>query len=369
MTRLLALWRKEWIQIRRNPLFLVIFLMTVTVQMILFGHASSSRPRNLPLLYCDQDRTEASRRLLLSLRSGNYFDIVGRVSTEEEVVRALTKGRGIVGVVIPENFSEKLLSEKRGSLTVYLDGTHTAAAILAKGYLFRSVLHFFKERTVKEEDLPRVEPRYLIPHNPALKDSLWALPGLVAAAIGLILTVQAASAFAREKESGTLAGIRMSPVRPVEFLLGKGAVLFCVAAVHTVLGYLTAALWFQVPFLGRWDLFAAASVFFIVSSIAVGFLAASVSNSQYQAIVSSLMVAAPLLFLSGAMSPVHYWPPFFKVLAWANPLYHYVAISRGTLVMGYGWREGWPWFSALFLMTAVLLSLSLRQAKRFFAGS
>ena len=116
------------------------------------------------------------------------------------------------------------------------------------------------------------------------------------------------------------------------------------------------------------SLLAAASASFILYNIAVGFLAARFSRSQYQAIVTSLLMLGPTLFLSGIINPVKGFPPFFRLLSRLNPLAHYVTISRGTLIGELGWPEGWPWFWPLLLITAVLILASLKEARAFFHG-
>jgi ABC-2 type transport system permease protein len=369
MLRILALWRKEWTQLLRNRLLLIVFFSAVTFQLVLFGYAVNSRIRQVPLVYTDQDRTETSRRFLLFLRSGGYFRVQEEADGERGLKEALNRGEALVGLKIPSGFSERLLLREPPPLKIYLDGTETNVAFLAKGYLFRSLLQFIKETALKEVKTPRIETRYFLLRNPELKDSFYTVPGVIGAIVSLILIPWAAASFVREKEAGTLASLQVSPITPIEFLVGKAVPLFLLTAGHLVVAFLVGSLWFKIPFLGSFTLLAAASASFILYNIAVGFLAARFSRSQYQAIVTSLFLLGPTLFLSGIINPVESFPPFFRLLSRLNPLYHYVTLSRETLIGGAGWSEGWPWFAALTTASALLAALSLRQARKFFAGS
>jgi len=158
----------------------------------------------------------------------------------------------------------------------------------------------------------------------------------------------------------------MSPVKPLEFLLGKGGALFLVSLIASLVGFASGVAWFQLPLNGSLTLLALATHVFILFSIFLGFLSARVSRSQFQAMLTCVMGVFPELFLSGVMVPTEHWPWLLRTLNWLNPLYYFVRLSRGSLVLGQGWRQNGFLFGLLSIFTFALFLVSVAQARNFF---
>ncbi len=368
--RVWILFKKELTQLSRDPLVLLVFLSAVTVQLVLFGYSADSKVAHIPLVYVDQDRTSASRRLLQALSPGGFFSLKYPLENTAALKAALSQGRAEVGLVIPKNFFKDVQDGKSVGLEIYLDGTRSTTAILSKGYLQRFIQNYFAQNAGGQAGrfrAPEIRVDTALLHNPELKGSWFMIPGVIGAILALILTPMAAASFARERESGTLASLLMSPVRPLEFLLAKGLALFLIGLCNAVLAIMVGSWWFEIPLTGSLSLLLASTVCFILFCIGFGFLAARYSHSQFQAMATCLIGVFPMVFLSWGMTSLENSPRFLQALAWFNPLFYYVKLSRACFVLAQGWSQNAGYFLLLAAAAALISLLALRQAGNFFA--
>jgi len=372
--RLGALCKKEALQWLRSPLLLIIFLSAVTLQLVLFGHSVRSRVTHIPLAVVDEDRSFLSRRLISILMEGGDFELDPSPLAKADLPSGFQKGSFQAALVIPSDFSLKLQKNEKPRLSASLDGSEASTALLAKSRLLEGIAHFYESlrdsASAANSRRFEITAHYEILHNPRLSDAFFMVPGIIGAVLFLLVTAIAAASFAREKETGTLSSVQMSPVHPVEIFLGKTIPLFLISLFFSVLGFLVGHLWFQIPLSGSLSLLAMSTVCFILFCVGLGFVTSSYSRTQFQAVFTSLFITIPGIFLSGAMGQTDvWWPAFLRVLSAFNPLFYYVKLSRGTLIAQTGWKTGWPWFLPLLLAAAVFFALSLLVARRFFLES
>jgi len=377
--RLKALWKKEMVQWIREPLLLLIFFLAVTVQLILFGYSANSQTSGFRLALLDQDQSSWSRGLAQSLESGGTFRVTP-VGREAEIAMALRKGDVQLALVIPESLFQRLGQKESPPLKIYLDGSQASIVAAAKGQIFNRLNHYIQSleesRPSGKRDLdlktnvPQIQARYEIQYNSELKDSFFMVPGMIGAILMLLITGISAASFTREKETGTLASVQMSPIHPLEFVLGKSVPLFFLSLLFTILGFAVGGLWFKIPITGNILLLLIGSFSFIIFCIGLGFFTACFSKTQLQAILTTLFFTVPGIFLSGAMGQTDvWWPNILKTFSWFNPLFYYVKLSRGVLLGHMGWQAGWLWVLPLLVAMCGMTFASIALAARFFSNS
>lgn len=363
--RFLSLLRKELIQFFRDRimLFLVVFLFTGEVLMCVY--ALSLDVRDLPTAVADFDRSPASRELVERLRSSGYFRIDHVVTRESELAALLDRGDALAAVVIPPGFSARLAAGKQTAVQVLLDGTNSNTASVAQAYSQRIVQSYALERVrsvAPEFSLP-VEYRPRIWYNSELEYSYFMMLSMIALAGMMVGVTTAAAGIVREKETGTIEQMMVTPVTPSELILAKMTPPFVVGMASLVPALLIA--WaIGVPMRGSLSLFFLLSAMFLASSMAIGIMIATLTETLQQALLVSFFALFPILFLSGTLVPVETMPALLRYLAQASPLTHYMDALLGVFLKGVGLEVLWRDVLALVAIGAALLSASVLRLHR-----
>jgi ABC-2 type transport system permease protein len=353
IARVGELLRKELRQIFRDPQLYRILFVAPLVQLLIFGYAVSTDVRHTATFVVDHDRTAASRRVVDSLVASGYFDVVGHGSRDAEVVAALDAGRAVVGVVVPAGFGTALAA---GEATVQLlvDGTNSNVATVALGQA-EGILARLGAAAAPSPAPPAVELRDRAWYNPDLDSRDYNVPAVVGVLLFLVCLLLTALTVVREREIGTLEQLMVTPLLPLELIVGKALPFVLIGFVDLVMVTALARLWFDVPLAGSPLLLGVATLLFLLPSLGLGLLVSTVSQTQQEAFMASYLILVPAILLSGFMFPVRSMPPFFQVVSLANPLRHYLEIVRGIFLKGTGLAELWQQHLALLALGVVLL--------------
>ncbi|AKJ29735.1 mannose-1-phosphate guanyltransferase [Caldimonas brevitalea] len=365
---MLAVLRKEFVQLRRDRLTFAMMIGVPILQLVLFGYAINADPRHLPTVVVSSDRGPLVRSLVRSVETTGYFRVLGAVS-DGEAERLLRAGQVQFVLVVPSDFSTRLLRGERPAVAVYADATDPAAAGPALSALQAL------PRVALAHDLhgplatlrPGPEPFELRVHrryNPEGLTAYNVVPGLVGVILTMTLVMMTAMAMTRERDRGTLENLLATPVRPVEMMLGKILPYVLIGYLQVLIVFSAARLLFDVPMLGSFALLSAMVLLFIVATLAVGFAFSTVARSQMQSMQLTLFYFLPNILLSGFMFPFRGMPGWAQALGELLPLTHFVRIVRAVMLKGAGWADvaaDAGAIAAFLLVVAVVAMARYRQ--------
>jgi ABC-2 type transport system permease protein len=357
LQRLLSVARKELIHILRDPQTLLMTLFFPIVELVMLGYAIDTNVRNIRTVVLDQARTQESRALLQKLENSDDFLIVGQPRDEKELTDWLVRGRARVGIKVPENYSRRLQAGQTAQVQVLVDGSVSSVAGEALGTTNTIALRESLERASGDKPL-LVETRPRVLFNPDMRSASFFVPGLMVVLCQLMAVTLSANAIVREKEKGTLEQLFMTPVRPVELLLGK-LLPYLVLTFAEFCGIaVLAQVVFKVPVNGSFLTLLALTLPFVLSMLGWGLWVSTRVETRDAAMQMAMASVMPCIFLSGYIYPLDSMPLGFWCVAQIIPTTWLVDAARGVLLRGAGWRELWPNAAVLWAMALAILVYS-----------
>jgi ABC-2 type transport system permease protein len=372
MTRLLALVRKEFIQIIRDPRSLMIIFFMPLVQLFLMGFAATSDVRNVPLAVLDRDRSPASRDLLAAYRAADYFHVDYDVTSETELRGLIDSGRAGVGMIIPPGYGDKLAAGQTAEVAFVVDGSDpsiagtalSAAQLIAQNKATALVA----ERAAKLGQtavarLP-IEVRTQVWYNPDLISAYNMVPAM----IGLILTFLTmqltAAAIVREREAGTLEQLVVTPLRSTELMIGKLTPFVLIALIDAVEIIVVGVLVFGVPINGSLGLLFLLSTLFLATSLGIGLFISTIAKTQREAQMTSMLFSLPAMFLSGFFFPIAAMPKLLQYASYAVPLRYYLIVTRSIVLKGVGMEALTSEVRALAVFAVAITTLAVVRFRK-----
>jgi ABC-2 type transport system permease protein len=339
-SRLIALIRKEFIQILRDPRTLALILVIPIMQLFLLGYAATNDVRNVPMAVFDQDRGSAARALLDAYRAADYFRIAYDVGSETEMRALIDGGKARVGMIIPPDYSNRVQASGSAQVVFILDGSDpTVAQTALSSALLIGQAHATQinverlERQGRSASLkPPVEVLTQVWYNPDLVSAYYMIPGVIGMILFALTSILTATAVVRERERGTIEQLIVTPIRPWELVIGKITPYVILAFLNMIEVLVIGHFWFDVPVRGSLLLILVLSGLFLLTSLGIGLLASTIANTQQEAMLVVWMTLLPTLFLSGFFFPLDAMP---KVLQWVSafmPLRYYLVIIRSLML-------------------------------------
>ncbi len=361
-SRFWALATKEINQILRNKQLLFLLIFPPTVQILLYGSALNPELTALKLGVVDYADVTASRELVSVITNNRVFVLAQQLVSEQALATQVEQGNLTAGLVIPPDFPRLLANQETTPVQILVDGVDANKAGIATGYLNR-MINDYNRRLQAVPELP-VTPQVRFLYNPGLVSSWFFAPG----AMGLVLTLTgslvSAVAVVREKSTGTLEQLLMTPAEAWEILMAKIAPLFLLLMADVMLALTVNLVLFQVPFRGNFLLFLVLSGLYMFVGIGFGLMLATISKSPLQTVLTSFFINFPLIQLSGALSPIESMPVWVQYISWLDPLRHYVTIIRGILLKGNGLDVLLPNVLTLAAFVATLMTISTRLFRK-----
>jgi ABC-2 type transport system permease protein len=370
--RVRALVQKEFRQIRRDRRLAISLILPPTLQLLLFGFALSATVSDIRLGVVDDSRTPESRELVATLTESKSFRSAGYYASVDRMGEALSQGNLDAGVVIPYDYARDIERGRPTTVQFLLNAMNANTAAISQGYAEGVIQTYNRGLTgqgvhanfqqvagavVTHRGAVLLHPAYLF--NPGLVASWFIVTGVFGLLLILNGSIVASAAMVKERERGTIEQLLMSPAGTYEIIIAKIAPLFILLSLMVLFAVAVMQVVFHVPIHGSLPLVLAGSALCILCGISIGTVIATFSKSAEQAQLTSFFVNPPLSTLSGAFYPIEGMPHALQRLTIFNPIYHYVLISRASLLKGSGFGALWPHFLALAIFTVVLVSLSV----------
>ena len=365
--RLRAIFWKEFIQMRRDRATLRMMLGVPVMQLILFGYAITTDVRNLPTVVFDQNRTQESRDLVQRFVATGNFRLHRDVLSYADALEEVNRGRARAAVVIPADYAQSVKRGRPVAVQVLVDATDPTSSQAAIGAAQlvgqRQSLQILEQREGVRavNEVPPIDVRIRPLYNPALKNALFMVPGIIGALLSNMLIITTAMAVVRERETGTLEQLIVTPLTRSQIMLGKIAPYLLVGYVQMTTVLIAGSLLFHVPIRGSLFLIYAVSLLFITASLGLGLYFSTVARTQAQAMQASMFILLPNIMLSGFMFPREAMPAFARWLGWFLPLTYYLQTLRGIILKGVGLEAIWPQTLALAGFAALLFTMSVQR--------
>ena len=362
-SRFWTLVQKEINQILRNRQLIILLIFPPTIQLLVYGFALNPDVHFIKLGVVDYARSYESRELVSAFTENRIFTLAQTLTSEKELGQQVEQGKLTAGVVIPPEFNRDLANDRPTTIQILIDGVDANTAGIASGYASQ-IVRQYSFRSKGQTGSPPVDTHVTFLYNPGLTSSWFFVPGVIGLVLTLIGSIVSSVTVIREKDTGTLEQLLMTPAEPWEILVAKIVPLFVLLMGDVFLAMSLGRFVFKVPFQGSLLLFIILSGLYIFVGIGVGIMLATLCQSQQQVVLTTFFINLPMVQLSGAIAPIETMPDFFRYLSWLNPLRHYVAIMRGILLKGVGLESLWLHAISLAVFAFVLLAISTRQFRR-----
>jgi len=370
--RFIAIARKEFIHVLRDPRALGVSIALPLVLLLIFGYALTLDVDRVPLVVWDQSATTQSRDLEARFQHSRYFSLVRQASSYRQVEEALDRRDAMLALVIPMDFGRRVGADRTTQLQVLADGSDANSATLAMGYAEGIIRTYSQEILVARAQritghAPRaaLELRPRAWFNTEMESKRYIVPGLIAVIMMLISALLTSLTVAREWESGTMEQLISTPVRGPELILGKMVPYFVVGMVDMTLAVLAGRFLFDVPLVGSLSLLFGVSAIYLVGALAMGVLISSLAKSQ---LVASQMAFTttflPAFLLSGFMFEISNMPKVLQLVTYLVPARYFVAFLRALYLKGAGLSHLWPECLFLLLFGAGMLLLAVVTFKK-----
>jgi len=359
-SRFIALGIKEITQLLRNKQLLFLLVFPPTIQLCLYGLILSPDVKYVKLGVVDQANIQESRELIAALTENNVFIVKYHVSSQKKLGELVQKGKVNAGLVIPSEFRRDLHRDRPANVQVLIDGVDAYTSGIASSYIGQILFEFNRQLLPVNKPDP-ITPQIIFLYNPGLISSWFFVLGIMGVVLTFTSSLASSVESIREKDSGTLEQLLMTPASSLEILLAKLLPLFILLMGTVITSLIVAIVIFSIPFRGNLLFFLILSAIYLIIGISMGLLVGTVSQTKQQAILTGFFVNLPMVILSGAITPIESMPAFFRYLTFLNPLRHYISIIRGVVLKGVGFKILWLNVVALIIFAVILLTISARR--------
>ena len=363
LQRIFSVGRKEVIHILRDPQTLFFTLFVPIMEMFLLGYAIDTNVRNIRTVVFDAAGNQESRQLLRQFETSQDFRIIKTVYSDEEMTRAIVAGTARVGIKIPSDYSRHLEAGETAQVLILVDGTESAVAAEAVNVGNALALRESLFRVLGQRALP-VEARPRILFNPDTRSANFFIPGLMVVLCQMMATMLAANAIVREKETGTLEQLFMTPVKSLELVLGKTLPYLVLTVLEFCFIALLMRIFLRVPINGPFLTLLGILFPFVLAMLGSGLLISTRAETKEAAGQIAMGTLIPSIFLSGYVFPIDSMPVFFQWVARCFPTTWMIDASRGVILRGAGWNELWPHAAVLWGMSAFVIALAAARFRK-----
>jgi ABC-2 type transport system permease protein len=365
-------WRKTWamllkefIQLRRDRVSFAMIALVPLVQLMLFGYAINTTPRDLPTAVLLQERNDIGRSILAALENTRYFKVTELPKTEVELDHLLASGKVLFAIEIPANFERGLRRGDKPAMLVMADATDPVAAGSALSALSQVVQSALThDRAIPPAGPLPFEIRTHARYNPAGATQLNIVPGLVGTILTMTMLIFTALSVTREIERGTMENLLSMPITPVEIMLGKIIPYILVGFVQAAMIISIGVGLFGVPILGNLAVLAGLSTLFIATNLSIGYTFSTVAQNQLQAMQMSIMFFLPNILLSGFMFPFAGMPVWAQWVGEALPLTHYLRIVRAIMLKGAALSDLHSDAAAMAFLMLIAMTIAVTRFRR-----
>jgi len=371
-SRLFHFIKKEVMQLLRDRRMLFIAIGMPIIQLILLGYVASMDIKHLSTAVLDEDKTYYSREFLRNFNCTEYFDFNYYLSNRSQIAPMLDKGKAKLVIYIPHKFGQKIAHEQTADVQINMDGSNASIAMISQSYATQIGLTagnaIFMQRLLRHGQAKYTTPlfdlRSRIWYNGDIESRYFYVPGIFAQLLMLISMILTTSSIVKEKTRGTMEMLAVTPLKPMEIIMGKLIPFGVVAMLDVVVVFLIATLWFGVPMRGSVLLLFLLGAVYLLAGLGTGVAISTFARNERQAGMANLLITAPQMLLSGFVFPIENMPPFIQGITYFIPLRYFLSIVRELFLKGTGfaylWHEIWP----MLLIGVVILSISVMKFKQ-----
>ena len=371
MRKAIAVGCKEFRQILRDRLSLLILMFVPAFFLLLYGYALNFDVQHIRLAVEDNDRTSASRQLISAFVNSGYFDLAAYVTDDRDYERLIDQGDIRAALVIPPRLQERLIAGQRVPVQVIVNGDNANTAATVMGYALSILRTSSTEYQVQPVSLettssgPLISVEARVWYNPELRSALFLVPGLIAY-IGMISAViSTALSVVREKERGTMEQVRMAPLSTFAYIVGKTLPYFCISMGSSIAIVLASMVLFGLPMNGSWLLLILSLSLYLAGALGLGLMISTIAESQQAAFQMALLASfLPTIMLSGFVFPIASMPAPIRAVTYIVPARYFLVALRSIVLKGAGLPVFWPQLVALAVYAALMLAMASRRLHR-----
>jgi len=364
---------KEFKQVIRDPRMRTMIFIAPVLQVLIFGYAATTDVKNIPTAIYDLDNTPESRDVIRAFSYTKYFKIKYYVYSDKEERELIDKSKVSVVLRFNHGFGRDLEGNKGAQIQLIIDGTDSNTAGIVLGYASRIIQKYSysvlqnRANIVFKQALafPSVDLKDRAWFNENLESRNYFIPGVIAMLVTVTSILLTALAIVREKEIGTMEQLLVSPIKPIELILGKLAPFAVISFIDLTFIAGVGVMWFKIPIRGSILLLVGSTCIYLLTTLGIGLFISTICSTQQEAAMSMGLFLMPVNLLSGFMFPITSMPTVMQYLTYLNPLRYYLEILRGIFLKGIGIQILWPQILALLVIGISVISLSsLRFHKR-----
>jgi ABC-2 type transport system permease protein len=367
--RILTVLRKEFRSVLRDPRMRMVIFGLPVIQTLIFGYAVSLDVRHVRLGVLDRDQTTASRALVARFTGSAYFDAVAFTQDEAEARRLLDATDAAAILQINSGYEADLQGGRTAVVQLIVDGSDSNTArfvvnyssVIAATYNNQLLLDRALRQAGRIVPVGSVDLQPRAWFNADLESRNYYVPGIIANLVMLVSLMLTSMAIVREKEAGTIEQIMVTPIRPVEFILGKCAPFAVIGFLNVGMVALVGLFWFSIPFRGSFVLLLVGTAFFLLTTLGIGLFISTVSQTQQQAMMTTFFFFFPAMLFSGFIFPIANMPGVIQWLSFADPLRYFLIIIRGIFLKGIGLELLWPQFAALLVIGTIVMTFAVNR--------
>jgi len=374
LRRIAAIIYKEYLHISRDRIALITLIIFPVFLLFLFGFAINLDIKHIPLAVFDQDRSEDARELGESFIQSGYFDLKERLFSEKQINPTVDKREVKAVLRIPPDFSKDLHKGKSTPVQLIIDGSDNNTATIIMGYS-KTIIQKFSRKILGElllnkgmafpAQLPSVDLRPNIWYNPELKSFFFMIPGLIGIILMTIAVIRISITIVREKERGTMESLLVTPIRPIELMIGKTIPYIIIAFISLVLIILLSRFIFQIPFRGSLVTLLSLSGIFIAASLGIGLYISNLAQTAQTAwLMGFFSSVLPAIILSGFIFPIESMPYPIQLITYLFPIRYFLVILRGIILKGVGINILYPEALILLIFALVMITISTLRFKK-----
>jgi ABC-2 type transport system permease protein len=364
---------KEFIQVLRDKKLRFFLIVPPLVQLLTYGYVVNFDIKHVAMAVFDESRTMESRQLIDRFASNDWFNVKYFVQSHKELLDRIDRGDITMALWIQWDFATRMRQGKSGRLQVIVDATDSNAALIVNRYAGTVIADYNQLQLARR--LARkgsqwadrlsvpldIEPRAWFNENLISRYSM--VPGVIAMVVLLVSLMLTALSVVREKEIGTLEQILVTPIRPIELMLGKTVPFVIISMLEVAIVTAVGILWFQVPFRGSFLVLLLGTLAFLFNSVGLGLLISTIASTQQQAMMAGNLFLTPAILLSGLIFPIANMPVFFQYLTRLNPLMYFIIVTQGVFLKGAGLTLLWPQMLSMTVLGMGMLGLAVARFK------
>ncbi len=371
--RVSAILKKEFLQVFRDPKMRIIIFISPLVQVLIFGYAATMDITNVPIAVYDMDNTKESRALVRDFSYSKYFDVKHYIGEESQVNELIDKSKVLAVLKFNAGFARDLAGNNPAEVQLIVDGTDSNATSIIMNYANTIVMNY-NFRVLKERSQVYLSGRNVFPavelcdrrwFNENLESRNYYIPGVIVLIVTIMSLLLSAMAIVREKEIGTMEQLIVSPLKPIELIIGKIVPFGVIAVVQMTLITLLGVFWFHVPLRGNIPLLFVGTILYLLTTLGAGLFLSTMCSTQQEAMMSVFLFNFPAVLLSGFAYPIANMPKIIQYVTYLNPQRYYLTIVRYIFLKGVGIGVLWDEMLALLVIGVIVITVSsMRFQKR-----